>query len=65
MSAERRYSEYRSDARPSRPYVDLLWEKLGYFGKAVAIDYLDARSNRPDGQEKRPDMRPKPESLLV
>jgi len=47
-SAERRYSEVRPDTRPSRQDMDLLWEELRYFGKAVAIVHPDARSSRPD-----------------
>jgi hypothetical protein len=39
-SSERRYSEDRSD-------VDLLWEELPYFVKAVAVDRSDARSSLP------------------
>jgi hypothetical protein len=64
MSAKRRYNDDCSDARPSRPDVDLLWEKLRYFGKAVAIDHPDARSNSSNGQEQHPDARPKSESLV-
>jgi hypothetical protein len=45
MSAERRYNEDCPDARPSRPDVDLLWEELCYFGKAIAVDRSDARSS--------------------
>jgi hypothetical protein len=47
-SAERRYSEDRLDAQPSRPDVNPLWEELRYFGKVVAIDRPDARSSLPD-----------------
>jgi hypothetical protein len=47
-NAERRYSEDHPDARPSRSIVDLLWEELCYFGKAVVVDRLDARSSRSD-----------------
>jgi hypothetical protein len=57
MSVKRRYIEDYSDARPSHSDVDLLWEKLCYFGKAVAVDHLDACSNSPDG-------RPNSESLV-
>jgi hypothetical protein len=65
MRAERRYSEYRQEAQPSRLDVDLLWEKLQYFGKAVSIECLDSWSNRSDGQEKLSNTRLEPESLLV
>jgi hypothetical protein len=47
-SAKRRYSEDHPDARPIRLDVDLLWEELRYFGNAIAVDRLDARSSRPD-----------------
>jgi hypothetical protein len=47
-SAKRRYSKDRPDARPSRPDVDLLWEELCYFGKAVAVDRPEDRSSRLD-----------------
>jgi hypothetical protein len=42
-SAERRYSEYHPDARPSSPDMDLIRIELCYFGKAVAV-------NRPNGR---------------
>jgi len=32
-SAKRSYSKDRSDALPSRPYVDLLWKELRYSGR--------------------------------
>jgi hypothetical protein len=37
-----RYSEHCPDAWLSRPDVDLLWEELCYFGKAVVVDRPDA-----------------------
>jgi hypothetical protein len=35
LNAERRYSEDRSDAWPSRPDVYLLWKYLRYFGRRL------------------------------
>jgi hypothetical protein len=43
-SPERRYSEDRPDARPSRPNVDLIRIELCYFGKAVAVNHPDGRA---------------------
>jgi hypothetical protein len=40
-------SAERSDSE-DRPDVDLLWEELRYFGKAVAVDRSDARSSSLD-----------------
>jgi hypothetical protein len=43
-----RYGEDRPDARPGHPDMDLLWEELHYFGKAIAVDRPDAQSSHPD-----------------
>jgi hypothetical protein len=48
MSSKRRYSEDRPNARPRHMDVDLLWEELRYFGKAVAVNCPDSWSSRPD-----------------